>query len=257
MVSQKKLEGPTVSEDGAELQFAGLISHELRTPLYIIREAMTAVISDQSVTSQEKGKLLSLVDRNTDRLINLVEKLLLFVRLGQPQTDASSAGGKGDVINVREMVHSTIQSLETPGKEPLSAVEVSIAKDVPERLQVCGDSLLVEQALANLLANAFQYGHSASASKCPAVTLIVHTASRGSSVVFEVVDHGEGIPYEEQEPLFRVFYRGQSGRMKRPGGLGLGLSLTRLMIESLKGKIGFRSTPGDGSTFWFSLDTGK
>ncbi|MBI4534427.1 MAG: HAMP domain-containing histidine kinase [Candidatus Melainabacteria bacterium] len=236
-----------------ELQLAALLSHELRTPLYAIRHAVTNIIAHESLTADELSKLLQILDRNTDRMINIVEKCLLLVNI-RKDSNKECQEQMTKPINVQELIERTVQSFEAaPGDKP-GTISVSISNNIPEWLMVCGDSFLLEQALANLIANAFQYGSNGDAHQEPFVELYV-SMNEDSLVSVEVTDHGPGIPYAEQAQLFKPFYRAPTLRHKRPGGLGLGLALVRLVIESVGGKVGFHSTPGLGSTFWFSFPT--
>ena len=106
----------------------------------------------------------------------------------------------------------------------------------------------IERAISNLIANAFKY----SPSRTPVIVRIVRS---GGDAVISVIDQGAGIALEEQKQLFQRLYRTESG--KQAGGLGLGLSITRQIVEAHGGRIWLESKPGKGSSFSISLPIGE
>ncbi|RMF14260.1 MAG: PAS domain-containing sensor histidine kinase, partial [Candidatus Dadabacteria bacterium] len=107
---------------------------------------------------------------------------------------------------------------------------------------------LLEQALVNLLSNAARYGGDDP-------TVQIRAAGQGSDdmVRIEVVDRGPGIPVEHQERLFERFYRVDRSRSREVGGTGLGLAIVKHIAVLHQGRVGVRSSEGEGSTFWIEL----
>jgi two-component system phosphate regulon sensor histidine kinase PhoR len=115
---------------------------------------------------------------------------------------------------------------------------------------VIGERRALEQVLSNLLDNALKYGSPSST-----ITLSAEPQSgpRGGVLRFSITDQGPGIAPEHLPRLFERFYRVDAGRSRALGGTGLGLAIVKHLVEAMHGEVGVRSTPGVGSTFWFTL----
>jgi signal transduction histidine kinase len=124
-----------------------------------------------------------------------------------------------------------------------SHVETAIAPDLPA---VEGDAVLLRRALDNLLENARKHSP-------PGSVLEVRALRRGDDAVVQLVDHGEGIAPEDLKRLFTPFFRTDRSRTRHTGGVGLGLTLTRRIVEAHAGSIEAESTPGVGTTMTITL----
>jgi signal transduction histidine kinase len=124
----------------------------------------------------------------------------------------------------------------------ITRVKVELPTKLPP---VWADPNALERALVNLLANALKYSP-------PGTAVDIGARPQDGIIVCSVTDHGPGMAPQDLPHIFDRFYRTRVARHK-PGGLGLGLSITKLLIEAQGGRIWVESTPGAGSTFFFSL----
>jgi signal transduction histidine kinase len=143
---------------------------------------------------------------------------------------------------VADLVRAAVDSIERPARERGLTIDVS---DIDPAITVYVDAGRLVQALGNLLSNATKFS--------PAGGVIQVGAERqGGSVRVSVRDNGEGIPEDFRERIFGRFAQaGDSARQK--GGAGLGLHITRQLVEQMRGSVGFFSEAGAGATFWVEL----
>lgn len=209
------------------------VGHDLRAPL---ASATTAVDSLRSTdvpwSHAERDELLRTAGESLDRLARLVADLLDLSRL---QTGSLRVASQP--VWLDEIVGPALDELGTPA----DAVRVIVADDLPP---VLADGALVTRALVNVLGNALRHSPS---DRPPTVTASA-TASVGQ---LRVVDHGPGLPAEEQDRVFTPFHR--LGDTDLRSGLGLGLALSRGLLEAMGGTLEPEDTPGGGLTMVLSL----
>jgi two-component system phosphate regulon sensor histidine kinase PhoR len=123
--------------------------------------------------------------------------------------------------------------------------------EIDPALSVSGEKGYLEQALVNLVDNAIKYGRQGG------IVRISATEKSPGEVQVSVMDDGEGIPREDLSRVFERFYRVDKGRSKELGGTGLGLSIVKHLVQAHGGKVWAESQPGKGSTFFFTLPSGK
>ena len=211
------------------------VSHELRTPLTSIRGSLALL--NQGVLgefSQEAYEVLSIAERNTSRLINLINDILDLDRLEYGQIE----------LELREVPLDTIfqKSLESVGK---LAEQFQIEFQSEIHL-VYGDEERLIQVLVNLLSNALKFSPKNA-------TIHVTAKCDAEEVEVAVQDFGCGIPSEHQKQVFGRFKQVNSADSRNKGGTGLGLAICKTIIEEHGGSIGVKSQEGKGSTFWFRL----
>ncbi len=240
-----------------ERDLLSMVSHELRTPLTAIKTALSALTGLEEKENkpgtpagrkeQMQSRLLRNMERNTDRLIFLVEELLDMARLR-----AGRVVLQQQVLNMGELVHDIAGQFRPLLEMRSQTLTLDLpAPDSPRwtRLAVLGDRRRLEQVLVNLLDNAHKYGPEGS-------IIVVGATPRGDQVKVFVRDQGPGIAPNEQQDIFEKFYQADShrqGPVTRPGSLGLGLAIARSIVELHGGHIGVHSQPGHGSTFFFTL----
>ncbi len=225
-----------------QMEFASGVSHELRTPLAVIRSAAEN-LEDGLITEEARVRHYgSLIHKESQRLAEMVGHILDFAQL-----HAERYSYHLDEVPVTAIVESVVA-----GEQPLiDAAGMTVVAQIPEDLPLLlTDATLLQQCLQNLLSNAVKYG--ASGGKI-LVTASVHQEEGESRVKISVRDFGVGIAPEELAHLYEPFYRTQSARDSQIRGTGLGLSLTRKMVESLGGKITVESALQKGSTFTLHL----
>jgi len=214
-------------------RFTGDVSHELRTPLAVLRgEAELALRRDR--TPDEYKETLKSIGSEAVHMTGIIEDLLLLAR-----AEAKSVAMNWVDVNASEFADEVAGYSETVFAEKKVNLNVTVLKSV-SRFSVSQNFLSL--ALKNLLVNAAK--HSPEGSE---VSFNVYQDS--SSIVFEVIDHGEGIPKESLPYIFDSFYRADTARNRAAGGVGIGLSLARALIKLHGGNIFVSSVFGEGSKF--------
>jgi signal transduction histidine kinase len=213
-------------------EFTALISHDLRTPLSSI--LMFAYTLKQTMSKKglvEEVRLAESIERNALRMNTMIEEL----------TEASSLESHGVELrlapcDLRELIAGVIERMDD-GR----ACRIRVEAEDAGRYVVVADAALIERCLSNLLTNALKY----SAEDSP---VWIDLARKGADVELDVIDCGIGIAPESVEKVFDRYYRTGAGKT-RAAGLGLGLYITRLIVEAHHGRIDVVSEVGKGSTF--------
>ncbi len=212
------------------------VSHDLRTPLAVVTGATSALL-DEAAPKDEKSRreLLETAHDEAQRLNRLVRNLLDMTRL-----EAGALKVHKEAQSIEDIVGAALERLEDRlrGRE----IETDIPADLP---LVPFDPILVEQVLINLLENATKYTPPGSS-----LTIAARVGKTKGEVEVEVADRGPGVPVDDAERVFDKFYR---AREKEGGGVGLGLTICRGIIEAHGGRIWVEPREGGGSRFRFTL----
>jgi signal transduction histidine kinase len=222
--------------------FVANASHELRTPLASLCTAVETLRATGGRDPQQAERFIEIIGRNADRLHRLVEDLLDLSRIESPSFSLPLSPLPID----EPLAH--VLGLFVPRAEGKGIV---LQHDLPSSpTLVIGERRALEQVLSNLLDNALKYGSPSST-----ITLRAEPqpGPRGGVLRFSITDQGPGIAPEHLPRLFERFYRVDAGRSRALGGTGLGLAIVKHLVEAMHGEVGVRSTPGVGSTFWFTL----
>jgi signal transduction histidine kinase len=217
--------------------FVSNVSHELRTPLSLIR-LYAETLEMGRLNSQEKYQEYYCIIRNeSERLSALINNILDFSRIeaGRKEYDFRET-------DLRELVHNTLDSYRYQIEQHGFAYEERIDEVPPLRV----DREAVARSLLNLVNNALKYSQ---VRKYIGVKLY----RENGSVKLEVIDHGIGIPYQEQHKIFEKFYRVGDPLVHNTKGSGLGLSLVRHIVQAHGGEVLVDSAPGAGSKFTIAL----
>jgi two-component system phosphate regulon sensor histidine kinase PhoR len=218
--------------------FVANVSHELRTPITAVRSAVDTLRLTMAGDPAASERFVDIIDRNAQRLGALVEDLLDLSRI-----ESKDYRPEAKPVPLRTVADQALTLLRARIEEKSLDVGNEIATELPAAR---ADRRGLEQVFTNLLDNAVKY--------CPAgssVRLRAQQTERGLRV--EIADTGPGIEPRHLPRLFERFYRVDSGRSRDMGGTGLGLSIVKHLVETMGGAIGVESTPGRGSTFWFTL----
>lgn len=222
-------------------QFAQTISHELRTPLNLIVGFTETMIKSpeyyEKPLAPEYLRDLSVVYRNATHLQNLVNDVLDLARLEKASImlvtePLQMAGVITDAAN-------TVRGLVD--KQGLSLV-VDIAPDLP---MISGDPVRLKQILLNLLNNAIRFTEQGQ--------IKIHAKAEENDVYVFVEDTGTGIPYDRQNAIFEPFLQLENPMQRRRNGAGLGLAISKHLVELHGGQIAVKSQPGEGSKFYFNI----
>ncbi len=211
------------------------VSHDLRTPLASAKAAVGSLLSaDVDFDEHDRHELLITADESLDRLTALVDNLLDMSRL-----QAGALALATQPLDVAEAVAAAIDTLGPSTGD----VVIHIPDEIPD---VQADPALLERALANLVANAVRFSPP---DRPPLITASEHEGR----VEIRVVDSGPGVPSEEWDQIFLPFQR--LGDRDNTAGIGLGLALSRGLVEAMGGSLVPESTPGGGLTMVISLPT--
>ena len=218
-------------------QFTADASHELRTPLAVIQSQMELALSQpRSVESYQQT--LETCLRSSERMRSLVDGLLMLAR-----TDSDHAELRRKPIDLRSVAEDAVAQLQD--KSVFAGIDLECA--APEMaVRVNADIRFLIQVPINLIDNAIQ--HTPRGGK-----IFVEVRIEGAEAVLSVRDSGCGIAADHLPHLFERFYRVDTGRSRRHGGSGLGLSICKSLVESHGGSISCESSVGQGSTFLVRL----
>jgi len=208
------------------------VSHDLRTPLASATAAVSSLRSDVPFTAEDRAELLATAEESLDRLRALVENLLDMSRL-----QAGALALALQPIDMADVVAAAVDTVGPPARE----VAIDLPDDLPD---VLADPALLERAVANLVANSLRHG-------APAGPPLVTAGSRDGRVELRVVDTGPGVPREDWDRIFLPFQR--LGDHDAGSGVGLGLALSRGLVEAMAGTLVPEATPGGGLTMVISL----
>jgi PAS domain S-box-containing protein len=225
--------------DRIKSEFVSTVSHELRTPLTSIRGSLGLIAGGVAGQLPDAVKtLVEIAKNNCERLIRLINDILDIEKIesGKMQLDLQ-------VLALKPLLQQVLAANEGFG----AARNVRLRLVCPdETLQVHADSDRLTQVVTNLLSNAMKFSP-------PDETVEVHVSRAGLGVRVEVRDRGPGIPEEFRKRIFQKFSQADSSDTRQNSGTGLGLNISRAIIERLGGTMGFESEAGAGTTFFFEL----
>jgi signal transduction histidine kinase len=221
------------SERG-KTELVSIVSHELRTPLASVL-GFTALLLKREFDPPTRRHYLGIVDAQARRLAALLEDFLDVQRIEHEGVDLAT-----EKVDLARLLDEQAQLYAAQSPNHRLAVELA------ERpLTVRGDPGRLAQVVGNLLSNAIKYSPEGG-------TVQLVAARTGDGVRIAVHDEGLGIPEEQQSRIFTKFFRGDAGATGITG-TGLGLAVSREIVEAHGGSIGFDSDPGEGTTFWLEL----
>jgi PAS domain S-box-containing protein len=225
--------------DRVKSEFVSTVSHELRTPLTSIKGALGMINSGILGTLPDKAKrMVELAHNNTERLILLVNDLLDMEKIQAGKMDL-----KLEKINLTAIVKESIAMNQTYA----SHLKVSLAlQDSPTDYFVVADSNRMMQVMANLISNAAKFSP-----LNDVVKIIINLED--DFVKVSISDNGLGIPAEYHSKIFQKFSQLDASDSRQKGGTGLGLNITKAIVEHHGGRIDFFSTINQGTTFFFKL----
>lgn len=221
------------SSFSAQKQFSANVAHELKTPLATMSASVQVLRLDPEPSAEDYKKMLTTVERNTDRLREIVENLM--------QLCDEQAPVEMENVELRELLLSAAGELK-----PMLAQRRITAEIDCEALTVRGNYALLYRAFFNLIENAAKYNRDGG-------NIRVSSKTDGRVGTIEIADTGVGIQADELEHIFEPFYRVNKSRSRKTGGSGLGLSVVKTIMERHGWNISVDSTFGKGTTFSISF----
>ena len=226
----------------AKSTFLATMSHEIRTPMNGVI-GMTGILQDETELDEQQRHYVEIIRDSGEALLNIINDILDFSKLEAGRLELENS--EFDLLGV---VEGVIEILAPKAY----AAGLEIGSLLPRELEgvYLGDAGRIRQVLMNLLGNATKFTEQGS------VMLKVgcqHPGQQDRRVRFSVIDTGIGIPEKARVRLFQSFSQLDASTSRKYGGSGLGLVISKRLVEAMGGKIGVGSTPGEGSSFWFEI----
>lgn len=223
--------------------FVSMVSHELRTPLTAIYGAIGLIIQQANLQRINDDKLLHIIKSNAERLIQLVNELLDFEKI-----EATKVALNVQSINLHQLLEKVIQ-LNKPVAD-MHQVSLKLHSVIENNFTILLDYERMQQVLTNLISNAVKYS--------PIHTDVIISADiMDDTLCIAVTDVGEGIPKASQANIFKKFYQANTLTNKIPSSTGLGLYISKILVERMGGDIGFESDPAKGTRFYVNFSMAK
>jgi signal transduction histidine kinase len=229
-----------IEADRAKRDFISSVSHELRTPLTSIKGYVDLLLLGAAGPLGEgQQSFLSVVKNNANRLMDLINDILEIGRI-----DADKIRLNFESVSLGDIFQDVLQTMRAEIERKSTIVKVDIEPDLPH---IPADLRRVTQVVLNLVSNAVKYTYPGAH-----VTLRAFINPAGL-LQTDIEDDGVGILPEQQQHLFRRFYRADNPLRDEVGGTGLGLSIAKSFVELHGGEMWVQSESGKGSTFSFML----
>jgi len=239
---QALLEAKKTAEAACRVKsdFLAQISHEIRTPMTVVLTAVEHLLDIE--TDQMHTDILNLADISSKRLHKLVEELLDFSKIENNKLELESV-----TFDLRHCLNNAMTMMQPHAAQKNIACHLEIDPDVPKT--VVGDDYRLGQILLNLVGNAIKFTESG--------IVKVTAKCKGDKLVFQVSDTGIGIPKDKRKSIFEVFTQVDSSSTRRYNGAGLGLTISKGLVELMNGRISVESQLGKGSIFTFNIPLHK
>jgi len=245
----RELENATaeLKEANAQLQeldrlkddFISTVSHELRTPLTSVRSLSEILHTNPNIDSDQIEKFTGIIIKESDRLIRLISQVLDYEKIESAQIAWSVAS-----LNLAEVIKDAVAST----RQLIQDKNIKINLDIDPRIpSVAGDRDRLVQVLVNLISNAVKFCEASRGD------ITVRLRTKAAHLLIQVEDNGIGIKPENLNRIFEPFHQIKNPTRGRPVGTGIGLTITKRIIDFHHGRIWAESTSGQGATFSFTL----
>jgi Na+/proline symporter/nitrogen-specific signal transduction histidine kinase len=222
-------------------EFISTVTHELRTPLTSVRSLAEILHTNPSLNADQHKNFTGIIIKESERLTRLINQVLDYEKIESAQMDWVITSA-----NMKEIIQDAIASTRQLVEDKNISIDYELIDHPPP---ISGDRDRLVQVMVNLISNAVKF--------CDAdrgkITIRLTTSDKQLQV--DVQDNGIGIKVEDQNKIFEKFQQVKDPARGRPYGTGIGLTISKRIIDFHHGKIWVNSTPGTGSTFSFTLPT--
>ena len=229
----------------AKTEFLATMSHEIRTPLNGILPILEMLLDSR--LSPEQVRMVRTAQGSSRHLLRIINDILDFAKVESGKLQLETIE-----IDVRELIDAVTELMSGSARNHNLKLSASVADNVPRVVR--GDPIRLRQVLINLVSNAIKFTEEGG------IRIEVsqgQTSQKEVELLFAVADTGIGMSTETSDRLFQSFTQADASTTRKHGGTGLGLVICKRLVELMGGKIGVRSTMGQGSTFWFLVPLRK
>jgi signal transduction histidine kinase len=223
--------------------FISTVSHELRTPLTSVRSLSEILHTNPDIDSDQIEKFTGIIIKESDRLIRLISQVLDYEKIESAQITWSVAS-----LNLEEVVKDAVTSTRQLIQDKNIKINLDIEPHIPS---VSGDRDRLVQVMVNLISNAVKF------CETDRGDIAVRLQVKDAHLLVQVEDNGIGIKPENLNRVFEPFHQIKNPTRGRPMGTGIGLTITKRIIDFHHGRIWAESKPGKGATFSFTLPIGR